>query len=344
MYDIAREAKVSVATVSRVLNGTAPVKDSTRERINKIIEKYQFQPNALARSLLKKKTGMIGMILPNIHNPFFPEVFAGAEEEARRIGSTLFLGDSMGDHERESEYLSAMREKQVDGILFMGGRINLQRCDAQLQREIIELSERIPVVLINGNLPKGRLPRVYTDEYAAAVMATRHLIELGHRRIGFLGGMARFATTTVKIRAYRKTIKEHGLIADDRWILLDDFSIESGKKLMNRLLQLKERPTAIICINDFTAIGALKVALEHGLRIPEDMSIVGFDDTLLATAVTPELTTVTQNAVELGRSAVRLLQQLIDKGPRVKKQIVLNPKLIVRQTTGPVGSTAAEPL
>src|SRR5690606_17453581 len=136
IYDIAREADVSVATVSRVLNDTAPVKASTRERIMAIIEKHQFQPNALARSLLKKETGTIAVVLPDITNPFFPEVFWGAENEARDKGYTFFLCNTAGDYSRESEYLTILREKRVDGIIFIGGRINLLQCPEPLAQEL----------------------------------------------------------------------------------------------------------------------------------------------------------------------------------------------------------------
>ncbi|WP_019912604.1 LacI family DNA-binding transcriptional regulator [Paenibacillus sp. HW567] len=333
IYDIAKEANVSVATVSRVLNDTAPVKASTRETINKIIEKYQFQPNALARSLLKKETGTIAMILPDITNPFFPEVFWGAENVARVKGYSFFLCNTAGNYNRESEFLSILREKRVDGIIFLGGRINLANCPPELAQEVIELSRHVPIVLVNGNLPKSGLHRIYTDEAAGAALATQHLIDLGHRDIGFIGGMDDTATTLVKIKAARKKLKEHGLELRQEWLKSGEFSVPGGRELMNQMLDQKHRPTAVLCVNDFTAIGAIKAAAQHGLHIPGDISIVGFDDTPLATAVIPELTTVSQNTYELGELAVETLHQIIN-GKNPKKQIVLQPKLIVRSSTG----------
>jgi len=334
VYDIAREANVSVATVSRVLNGTAPVKASTREKINAIIKKYQFQPNALARSLISKATGMIGMILPDITNPFFPEVFKGAETEARTRGYTFFLCDTEGDYQRESEYLSILKEKRVDGIIFLGGRINLAHCLPELVEEVAELSKQIPVVLVNGNLPKSNLYRVIADEATGAELATQHLIDMGHRDIAFIGGVDYMSTTTQKVKAFKRKMKENGLTVRPEWILPGDFSVESGKTLMGKLLGMKDKPSAVLCVNDFTAVGAVKEAIEHGLRIPEDISIVGYDDTQLSTAIIPELTTVAQQTYELGKQAVQILHKIINQ-EKTKRLTMLQPQLIVRQSTGP---------
>ncbi len=334
IYDIAREANVSVATVSRVLNNTAPVKDSTRKRILEVIEKYQFQPNALARSLLKKETQTIAMILPDITNPFFPEVFWGAENKGREMGYTFFLCDSAGDYKRETEYLHILRERRVDGIIFLGGRINLAKCPDELVREVVDLSRHVPIVLVNGDLPGSGLHRVYTNEAKGAQLAVQHLLELGHREIAFLGGLDDMSTTQVKVRAVRKVLREHGLSLPKQWIKYGEFSLQAGKMLMDELLASSPRPTAVICVNDFTAIGAIKSATEHGLRIPEDVSIIGYDDTPLSMAVIPELTTISQNTYDLGRLSVEILHKLI-AGEKVKKRTELMPRLIVRGSTGP---------
>lgn len=333
IYDIAKEANVSVATVSRVLNNTAPVKESTRKRIMEIIEKNQFQPNALARSLLKKETRTIAMILPDITNPFFPEVFWGAENKGREMGYTFFLCDSAGDYKRESEYLSILRERRVDGVIFLGGRINLARCPEDLAQEVEDVAKHMPIVLVNGHITGSSLHRIYTDEARGAELVTEHLLELGHRDIAFLGGNDYMSTTQVKLKAVRKVLRQHGLSLPAERIKHGDFSVRSGKVLMDELLDSPKRPTAVMCVNDFTAIGAIKSVLERGLRIPEDISIAGFDDTPLSTAVNPELTTVSQNTHDLGRLAVETLHQLI-AGKKVKRRTILEPRLIVRKSTG----------
>lgn len=335
VYDIAKEANVSVSTVSRVINGTAPVKDSTRKKVMDLIEKYQFQPNALARSLLKKETSMIGVVLPNITNPFFPEVVLGAENVAREEGYTLFLCNSMGDFELESQYLSILQEKQVDGILFLGGRINLQRCPRSYVEEVSAINKRIPIMLINGNLPRSGCHLVSVDEYEGAKIATQHLIDLGHQDIAFIGGSRKTLTTVQKIKGYRHCLEENGILfREDRVIQNDSYSIQDGKKIMDQILSQKDRPSAVFCVNDFTAIGAIKSLWEKGLKVPEDMAVCGFDDTLLANSITPELTTVSQKSEELGRTAMQNLLRVIRKEKQRKKTII-QPELIIRKSTTP---------
>lgn len=332
IYDIAKEANVSISTVSRVLNDTAPVKGSTRAKIEELIQKYNFEPNAMARSLLKNETGIIGVIVPDLTNPFFPEVLAGAEHEAMQSGHTFLLSNTIGDYAKESEYLGIMREKRVDGIIFMGGRINLKQCEDHLVQELVQTASIIPTVLVNGSLRGTDLVRVATDESAGTALAVRHLIELGHTDIGFIGGESHMTTTSVKLRAFRKSMKDAGLEVREDWLLPDSFSIDSGKRQMLKLLAMKEKPAAVFCVNDYTAIGAIKAATEAGLNVPSDMSVVGFDDIPLAHHFIPELTTVSQQAHELGRTAVNVLQAMMNKD-KVKKLTTLEPQLIIRQSS-----------
>lgn len=332
IYDIAKLANVSVATVSRVINSTAPVKDSTRKKIEALIQQYQFQPNAMARSLLKKETGIIGIIVPDLTNPFYTEVLAGAEQEALTTGHTFLLTNSVGDYQKESQYLSIMREKRVDGMIFLGGRINLKIGDEELDQELIQHASTIPTVLVNGTVKGNALTRVATDEYTGTCMAVQHLIECGHKQIGFLGGELHMSTTSTKLRAFKKTMREAGLEVREEWILTDSFSIYSGRKQMEKLLQLADKPTAVMCVNDFVAIGAIKTAVDHELTIPDDMSIIGFDDIPLSHHFIPEITTVSQEANELGRTAIQVLQKLMNQ-EKVKKHTVIDPKLIVRKSS-----------
>lgn len=338
VYDIAKEANVSVSTVSRVLNGTAPVKKSTKDKVQQLIDKYQFQPNALARSLLSKETGTIGMIMPDITNPFFPEVFLGAEIEARARGYTFLLCNTLGDYARESEYLSSLREKRVDGIIYMGGRINLAKCPPELVKEVTDIAARIPVVLVNGQLPNSSLVRVATDEVKGAKLVTQHLIELGHKDIGFIGGSGNMSTAVQKVKAFKAQLEENGLPFRPEWVLHGSFSMSSGHELMTKLIEMEIRPTAVFCVNDFAAIGAMKAVVEHGMKVPGDFSIVGFDDTPLATAIMPEMTTVSQQSHELGRTAVQVLAKLLQK-EKVKKLTLLEPELRIRQSAGPLGKS-----
>ncbi|MEK5164645.1 LacI family DNA-binding transcriptional regulator [Paenibacillus sp. FSL R5-0527] len=339
VYDIAKEANVSVATVSRVLNNTAPVKKETRERINELINKYQFQPNALARSLTKKETGMIGIILPDITNPFFPEVLSGFDREARKQGYTYFLcdtvsanGDSADQYVRESQYLNVLTEKQVDGIVMLGGRIDLAKPGKELTEEVVEVGKRLPLLLINGRLPGSSLSRVAADERLGAELATRHLIGLGHRDIAVVGGYRHMSNTLQRIAGFTKTMERHGIPVRREWMLHEGFSVASGTAFMDRLLSLPQRPTAIFCLNDLVAIGALKAAAKAGLKVPGDISIVGYDDIPFASNSIPELTTVSLRANELGRTAAEILHKMITKD-KVAKTTLLKPELVVREST-----------
>ncbi|WP_308638021.1 LacI family DNA-binding transcriptional regulator [Paenibacillus silvisoli] len=343
VYDIAREANVSVATVSRVLNNTAPVKASTRERILNLIQKHQFQPNALARSLIKKETGMIGIILPDITNPFFPEVLAGLEQEARSNGYTFFLcdtGSSNQDHnvqyQRESEYLNILMEKQVDGIIMLGGRIDLDKCSREMAKEVAEVNKRVPVVLINGNLPGAKFHRVIVDEVSGAKQATEHLIGLGHKDIAFIGGYKQMSNTVKRLEGYSLAMEQAGLPVREDWIITGGFSVDAGKAFLNALLAMGgPRPTAIVCANDLSAIGAIKAAAKAGLRVPEDLSIIGYDDIPLAANVIPELTTMSLKCLELGRTAASILHLLISRGEGTELLTTLQPELVIRESTAP---------
>ncbi|AZN39713.1 LacI family DNA-binding transcriptional regulator [Paenibacillus albus] len=343
VYDIAREANVSVATVSRVLNNTAPVKASTREKIMSLIDKHQFQPNALARSLIKKETGMIGIILPDITNPFFPEVLAGLEQEARNNGYTFFLcdtgsynQDSKSQYKRESQYLRILAEKQVDGIIMIGGRIDLQKSTREMAKEVQEVNKRLPVVLINGNLPGEKFHRVIIDEARGAMQVTDHLIELGHTDIAFMGGYNQMSNTVQRMAGFHSAMERAGIAVREDWVITGGFTINAGKALMNELLSKDGRkPTAIVCANDLVAIGAIKSAVKAGLSVPRDLSIIGFDDIPLAESMIPELTTLSLRCLELGRTAANIMHQLITKTNHVSELTTLQPKLVIRESTAP---------
>jgi LacI family transcriptional regulator len=297
-----------------------------------IIEKHKFQPNALARSLVNKKSGMIGVLFPDSSNMFFPEVFGGAERAAQKLGYTLFLCNTFSDYSRESEYLNLLCERQVDGLILMGGRINSRHCPASLVQEVVDIQRKIPIVMINGSLPGHPCHRVKTDEYLGTKLIVQHLIDQGHRQIGFLGGSAATTTTVEKLQAYRRMLVANHLSYRKEWVRMGSFSMSCGRQLMEAFLAMSNRPTAILCINDYVAIGAMKAALSRGIRIPEDIAIAGFDDTQLSSAMNPELTTVSQQSEQLGKQAMLILSKLIQK-EKVTKLTVLEPNLIIRQST-----------
>ncbi|GBF73773.1 LacI family transcriptional regulator [Paenibacillus sp. 598K] len=342
VYDIAREAQVSVATVSRVLNNTAPVRPATKARVQALIDKYQFQPNALARSLFKKATGMLGVIIPDITNPFFPTLLAGLDQQARKHGYTIFLCDTVStegeyadQYERESEYLNLLMEKRVDGIVWIGGRINLARPSAAQVKEIVDVAQRVPLLLVNGQVPGADVHRVYVDEREGAQLATQYLIHLGHRDIAFVGGYSYMSNTLQRLQGFQRAMRDNGLKPRKEWVLDGDFSVDSGKQYFNRLLQLSTLPTAVFCANDLVAVGVMKAAHKAGIRVPEDLSIVGFDDIPYAANSIPELTTVSLKCYEVGRIAADQICGMMD-GDKAIKTIKVRPELAIRESAAPV--------
>lgn len=340
VYDIAEEAGVSPATVSRVLTGNANVSPKKREKIQAIIDKYNFKPNALARSLIKKESKMIGMILPDITNPFFASVFLEAEKYAVSLGYTILLCNSMNDNfmnmnHLESLYLKTLVEKQVDGIIMMGGRINDSKTVKEYADEVLEIMEKVPVVMINGKMAGVDCYKVNADEKHGIEQLIDYLYRLGHRRIGFVGGMQGITSNDIKIKAFLSTIKEYDILCKKEWILNGTFSIESGAECMNKLLCSRDLPTAVLAVNDFEAVGALKAAKKRGFKVPDDISITGFDDSYVSDIVAPAITTVSQNNSELGRTAVDIILK-VSNGEKVKKDYTIATNLVIRDSCSPV--------
>lgn len=331
VYDIAGEAGVSIATVSRVLTGNAPVRDETRQRVEQAMEKLNFQPNLLARSLALKETNTLGFVLPDIHNPFFATVFREAEIHALAQGYTLFLCNSMDNQALETRIMHKLVEKQVDGIIFMGGRINKTRTDPALAEEMNQILDNVPIVMINGRMKDVDCHQLKTDERSGMYALMKHLAELGHRTVGFLGGLPGITSRDIKLKTFKVAAAEFGLTYKDSWIIPGEFSIEGGASAMETLLAQTDRPTAIMGVNDLVAIGALFTASRHGCRVPDDFSITGFDNIYLADIFPPGLTTVDQNLKQLGQCAIDILLGVLNK-KKVCKETVVDTSLVIRQS------------
>ncbi|GAE31556.1 LacI family DNA-binding transcriptional regulator [Alkalihalobacillus hemicellulosilyticus] len=331
IYDIAKEAQVSPATVSRVLTGNAKVKPTTMKKITAVIEKYNFKPNGLARSLLQKKTKMIGFILPDINHPFFSTFVLKGEAHALDAGYTSFVCNTMNDSEMESKYLHALLEKQVDGIVFLGGRINAVDVKPSYVAEMNAIMERAPVLFVNGQMPGVDAHVVRTDEASGV----RQLVELcknhGHEKIGFLGGVCGITSTEMKIETFKEELRKQGMEVVDDWVISSNFTIESGEEAAAKLMSLDEKPTAVLCVNDFVAMGAIIQFQKYGLSIPDDMSVAGFDDIYLAQHFPPGITTVSQNYDRLGETAINRLVDLIEE-KEVVKETVVPTSLIIRKS------------
>jgi LacI family transcriptional regulator len=336
IYDIAEEAHVSPATVSRVLTGNAKVSEKKKAIVQEIMDRHNFQPNALARSLLKKESMMIGFILPDITNPFFSAVFLEAEKHALNNGYTILLCNSMNDGtgnstKIESLYMKTLLEKQVDGIILMGGRINETVTVRAHAEEVREVTRKVPVVMVNGRMAGVNCYRVRTNEEAGMVRLVEYLHKLGHRKVGFVAGLKGVTSTDSKVRTFLETAERLHMEYREEWIVPGAFSIEGGRESMITLLKNRELPTAVLAVNDFAAIGAVKAAVEQGIKIPEDMSITGFDDIYLTDIVSPRITTVNQNYSELGKTAVDVIIAAAS-GRKIKKDIVVDTRFVEKES------------
>jgi LacI family transcriptional regulator len=339
VYDIAKEAGVSPATVSRVLTGNANVSYKKKEIIQSIINKYNYKPNAIARSLINEESMMIGLILPDITNPFFASLFVEMERHAVSLGYSILLCNAMNDNHAnitnlESFYLKMLAEKHVDGIIMMGGRVNESKTNQEHAEEVIEVMEQIPVVMINGSMVGVDCYRVISDEKFGLNQVIDYLYSLGHRKMGFIGGMKGITSTDIKIRTFLSEAKKHGIVCRKDWIINGTYSVESGYETMNQLLNNRELPTAVLAVNDTVAAGALKAAQKRGISVPEDISITGFDNTYITDIVTPTLTTVSHNYSDLAKTAVDIIVKASGK-KNIKKEFHIKSKLVIKESCAP---------
>ena len=336
IYRIAQEAGVSAATVSRVLTGNAKVAEAKRRNIAEAIARHNYRPNAAARSLKRQNSRVVGFILPDISHPFYGSAFLGAENQAVERGYSLLLGNTLNDRvghvtHVESRLLEIMLEKQVDGIVMMGGRVNETRVIPEHRDQLKHILASVPLVTACGRIRGVECWSVEIDEAHGIGLAVNYLAALGHRDIGFLGGVAGIEPTDTRWSCFRAALEDHGLAVRAPWCVESGFGIEDGKSAMEAVLPMRGRPTALLCFNDLVAIGALYAARKSGLRIPEDMSIVGIDNIALSEFVFPGLTSVNLDAVRCGATAVNLIADVLE-GRQPNRRVMLQPDLIIRDS------------
>ncbi len=323
--DIAKAAGVSHSTVSRALSDNPLVAKETRGRIQKIAHERGYTPNAIARGLVTQHTRTVGVIVTTITDPFAGEVFRGIEEVAGDNNYRLFLGTSNADPVREVNLVKGLREWRVDGVIVASSRVG--SLYMPLLKEI-----GVPIVLINNQRGGPFVQSVGVDNAASACLATRHLIEQGHRVIGYLEGPPEHASSGDRLSGYQRALAQAQIPFDPTLVVSGNGRVEGGEQV-TLLLALSPAPTAIFCYNDMTAIGALRALKARGLRVPDDISLVGFDDIEFASYVDPPLTTIRQPKDEMGRLAMRMLIDLLQS--RSVTDIVVPGELIVRESTSP---------
>jgi len=325
--DVAAKAGVSVATVSNVINNTRYVSDDLIKKVQDAIREVGYHPNVLARGLRRGDTKSIGLVLPDNSNPFFAELARQIENMGYEHGYGFFLCNSASDPKREATYIDMLISKQVDGIIFIASHSD--------SGHLMELKNRdIPVVLVDREIPLLLGDMVLTNNELGGYQATKYLIELGHQKIACFTGPSDVTPSADRVIGYRKALTEAGIRIRDEYILVGDFMYQSGEKLLAHLLTLEDVPTAIFVCNDMMAIGVIKQAKISNIRIPEDISIVGFDDIQFVTAVSPALTTVAQPVRELAQTAISLLIDKIQNESDLSEgtRIVLDPTLKIRNS------------
>ncbi len=324
--DVAARAGVSLTTVSHVINNTRFVSDETKARIVEAMHELQYRPNVLARSLRSGKTYTIGLIMPDSENPFFSAVGREVEAKAFELGYSVILCNTERDAERQSFYVEVLRNKQVDGVIIIPTGDEISGISFLIEQSI-------PVVVIDRWLPDLSIDAVLTDNHLGGYQATKHLIDLGHRRIACIGAPAALTPAGDRLSGYRKALKESGIEEDPDLVLLGDYHAKSGSEAMTRLLALASPPTAVFAGNDLMAIGAMRAVLDAGLSVPQDVAVVGFDAIELARYTNPTLTTIAQPVGDIGSQAAALLIERIDDKTRAPRRPVLSTRLIVRQST-----------
>jgi DNA-binding LacI/PurR family transcriptional regulator len=331
--DVARAANVSTATVSHVLNDTRYVSDELRERVLRAIGELNYRPSHVAASLRTKRSQSILIIIPDIANPFFPPLVRGAQDAFDRKGFAVIVGNTDRRHDRELEFLNLALRTQADGIIINPSQIGYD--------DLLEVIEQgVKVVLIGAHIDHPDLDIVRVDNRAGACDAVRHLIDLGHQRIAIVCGPMSTSSAWQRCAGYSQAMEEAGLTVRPDWVVEETFDQEGGYRGAQRLISQSERPTAIFATADLMALGVMQALRAAGLRIPEDMSVVGFDDIPAATLTTPPLTTINQPKYEMGKRAAELLLARIKGGKASSsRRGLMEYGLIVRGSTAPPAST-----
>ena len=325
VYTVAKKAGVSVATVSRVLNNSPKVKEKTRARVLKIADELNYQPNASARGLALKRTDIIALIFPDISGPFYSEVIRGVESETGRHNYNVLI---YGTHGKDSSarFLRDLSAK-VDGLILMARSVE-DKYALELRRR------RVPFVLLDREIENIEADCILVNNSEGAYTAMQHLLEHEYRRIAFVGGPPDSPDSKARFEGYRQALQEHGIACQTELIEHGDFQQLSGYQAMLRLLEQPTQPTAVFAANDEMAIGAMDATHHQGLRIPEDIAFVGFDDIQVASFARPPLTTVRQPMRELGALAAKSLLRRI-RAPKSKAETIqLSTEFIIRRSCG----------
>lgn len=324
IHKVAEKAGVSVATVSRVLNNPGVVTPKTRIKVEQAIKELDYKPSALARNLRTSESKLILVLLPSISNPFYTDIINGIEDTAIKEGYNILLCQTDSNPERENIYFNLIRNRMADGIISMDPTVNKETLN--------ELARDYPIVQCSEYDKDGTISYVSIDSESAAYHAVKHLIKLGHERIALINSDQKFLYARERYQGYEKALKEYNLPIRKQWIYhTEHVEFEDGQQAMKVILQQKERPTAVFAVSDVLAIGALKELNSNGIRVPEDMAVVGFDKIVFSNMTHPTLTTVAQPMYKMGCISAEMIIDKI-RGKKVENHI-LEHELIIREST-----------
>jgi DNA-binding LacI/PurR family transcriptional regulator len=324
---VAALAKVSIATVSRTINGSPAVSDRLMKRVWQAIEQLNYFPNTHARSLVSGRSRILGIIVENITNPFFPELIQNFEEIAVAHGYEILVSSSNSDPAILTSCVRRMLERKVEGVAVMTFGEEEPVLDQLTHRDI-------PMVLAEFRLDDPKTSTILLDYTTGVRAAVHHLMDLGHRRIGFLAGPHKLHSAITRENDFRAAMGNAGLEVDPAWVIECDHTLRGGVAGFERLRALGSRPTAILCSNDMTAIGVLRAAYMGGLRVPQDLSVIGLDDIDFAEFTLPPLTTIRLSRADLARAAFDALRAQTDGNVKIQREFLVSTSLVVRGSTG----------
>jgi len=324
---VARMANVSIATVSRTINRVATVNPKMAKRVWEAIEKLDYFPNTQARALVSGRSRLLGLIVSEITNPFFPELIQRFEDIAVEHGYEILISSTNYDPARMALCIRRMLERRAEGVAVMTFGV---------EKPLLEqLAERkVPLVFVDVGPERPGISLLRVDYHHGIRQGVQHLAALGHRQIAFVSGPKRLHSAQSRVAAFSKSLAECAIAADPAWIVEGDHTMEGGMDAMDRLLKVKPLPTAVMCSNDMTAIGVLHKLYRAGLRVPDDLSVIGFDDIHIAQVTIPPLTTIQMSCLELARAAVTALRAHVEEGGDAKRHYKINTHLVVRESTG----------
>ena len=332
IYDIAKEAGVSPATVSRVLSNRANVSSDKKEKVLELIRKYNFQPNILAKGLANASTKTIGIMVADVRNPFYASLFVACETAAREKGYTVTLSNSMGVKSQEIELLGKMKEQRVDAIIQIGGGVDALSSDIEYVEAVNQIAGDIPFVT-TGKLDGTGCYMVRIDDRKCIDLLMNHLLERNHQRIALVGGRMDVVSTYDKYQRYKQVLREYMLEIDKELVSWgNNYGYEDGYQAMKKLIDNQKVPSAVIVVNDQSATGVIRCLQDHGYKIPEDITVVSQDNTIYAEIVTPKLTSVAYDYEKFGKTLVDTVIALLE-GKNVDRLQMVEPVLVERESS-----------